>query len=49
MKLRFVSVAVGAGMLFLLAQAGFCQNTVSMSEWVAKSRSGFRKLVGRLY
>jgi hypothetical protein len=40
MKLRFVSVTVGAGMLLLLAQAGFCQNTVSMSEWVEKVGQG---------
>lgn len=40
MKLRFISVTVGAGMLFLLAQAGFCQNTVSMSEWVDKVGQG---------
>ena len=40
MKLRFVSVMVLAGMLLLLAQAGFCQNTVSMSEWVDKVGQG---------
>ena len=40
MKLRFVSVTLGAGMLLLLAQAGFCQNTVSMSEWVEKVGQG---------
>ncbi len=40
MKFRFISVTVGAGMLLLLAQAGFCQNTVSMSEWVDKVGQG---------
>lgn len=40
MKLRFVSVTVLTGMLLLLAQAGFCQNTVSMSEWVDKVGQG---------
>jgi len=40
MKLRFISVTIGAGLLLLLAQAGFCQNTVSMSEWVEKVGQG---------
>jgi hypothetical protein len=40
MKLRFVSMAVLTGMLFLWASAGFCQNAVSMSEWVEKIGQG---------
>ena len=40
MKLRLVSMAVLTGMVFLLAQAGFCQNAVSMSEWVEKVNQG---------
>jgi len=40
MKLRLVSMAVLTGMVFLLAQAGFCQNAVSMSEWVEKVGQG---------
>jgi len=41
MKLRFVSMAVLVGMVFLLAQTGLCQNTVSMSEWVEKVGQGY--------
>jgi len=40
MKFRFISMAVITGMVFLLAQAGFCQNTVSMTEWVEKVGQG---------
>lgn len=40
MKFRFISMAVVTGMVLLLAQAGFCQNTVSMSEWVEKVGQG---------
>jgi len=40
MKLRFISMAVVTGMVLLLAQAGFCQNAVSMSEWVEKVGQG---------
>lgn len=40
MKLRFVSIAVMTGFLFFLTQAGFCQDKVSMSEWVEKVGQG---------
>ncbi|MDP2855393.1 MAG: hypothetical protein Q8O28_14235 [Smithellaceae bacterium] len=40
MKLRFFSMAVLAGIVFLWASAGFCQNAVSMSEWVEKVGQG---------
>lgn len=40
MKLRFVSMAVLAGILLFFTSAGFCQNTVSMSEWVQKVGQG---------
>ena len=40
MKLRFVFMAVLVGMVFLWAQTGFCQNTVSLSEWVEKVGQG---------
>ena len=36
MKLKFVSMTVLAGFILLFASAGFCQNAVSMSEWVEK-------------
>jgi hypothetical protein len=40
MKLRFVSMAVMVGMLFLLSQTGLCQNAVGVSEWVEKVGQG---------
>lgn len=40
MKLRFVSMAVLTGIVFFWATAGFCQNAVSMSEWVEKVGQG---------
>jgi hypothetical protein len=40
MKLRFVSIAVIAGILLLFTSAGFCQDKVSMSEWVQKVGQG---------
>ncbi|MEE9911413.1 MAG: hypothetical protein K4571_06785 [Deltaproteobacteria bacterium] len=40
MKIRLISITILTGMVFLLAQAGFCQNTVSMSEWVEKVGQG---------
>lgn len=40
MKLRFFSMAVLTGIVFLWASAGFCQNAVSMPEWVEKVGQG---------
>jgi len=40
MKSRFISIAVIAGVLFLFAGAGFCQEKVSISEWVDKVGQG---------
>ncbi|KAF0158854.1 MAG: hypothetical protein FD159_941 [Syntrophaceae bacterium] len=40
MKLRFFSMVVLTGIVFLWASAGFCQNAVSMSEWVEKVGQG---------
>ncbi len=40
MKLRFVSMSVLVGMVFLFVQTGLCQNAVSMSEWVEKIGQG---------
>lgn len=40
MKFRFVSIAIMTGLLLLLTQAGFCQDKVSMSEWVEKVSQG---------
>ncbi len=40
MKSRFISMAVLAVMVLLLAQAGYCQNTVGMSDWVEKIGQG---------
>ena len=40
MKSRFVSIAVIACLLFLFAGAGFCQEKVSMNEWVEKVGQG---------
>ena len=40
MKLRFVSITVLTGILFVWTSAAFCQNTVSMSEWVEKVGQG---------
>ncbi len=40
MRLKFVSMAVLTGMILFLAQTGFCQDAVSMSEWVEKVGQG---------
>jgi len=40
MKSRFMSIAVIAGILLLFAGVGFCQDKVSMSEWVEKVGQG---------
>jgi len=40
MTLRFVSMSVLVGMVFLFVQTGLCQNAVSMSEWVEKIGQG---------
>lgn len=40
MKLRFVSITVLTGILLLWASAAFCQNAISMSEWVEKVGQG---------
>lgn len=40
MKLRFVSMAVLSGILLLWTSAAFCQNAISMSEWVEKVGQG---------
>ena len=40
MRVRFFSMAVLTGIVFLWASAGFCQNAVSMSEWVEKVGRG---------
>jgi hypothetical protein len=40
MKARFISITVMAGFLLLFTQAGFCQDKVSMSEWVEKLGQG---------
>jgi hypothetical protein len=40
MKLKFVSMTVLAGFILLFASAGFCQNAISMSEWVEKVGQG---------
>ena len=40
MKLKFVSMTVLAGFMLLVASAGFCQNAISMSEWVEKVGQG---------
>jgi hypothetical protein len=40
MKLRFISIAVIAGLLFLFAGVGFCQEKVSMNDWVEKVGQG---------
>lgn len=40
MKSRSVSMMVLMGMIFLLAREGFCQNAVSVSEWVEKVGPG---------
>jgi len=40
MKSRFVSIAIIVGLLFLFAGAGFCQEKVSMNEWVEKVGQG---------
>ena len=40
MKSRFISIAVIAGLLFLFAGVGFCQDKVSMNDWVEKVGQG---------
>src|SRR5664279_3018933 len=40
MKLRFISIAVIAGILLLFTGVGFCQEKVSMNEWVEKVGQG---------
>ena len=40
MKSRFMSIAVIAGILLLFTGAGFCQEKVSMNEWVEKVGQG---------
>ncbi|MHB8137466.1 MAG: LPP20 family lipoprotein [Smithellaceae bacterium] len=41
MKLKFISMAVAVGMVFFLwPQAGICQNTAGVSEWVEKIDQG---------
>jgi len=40
MKSRFVSIAVIAGLLFIFAGAGFCQEKVSINDWVEKVGQG---------
>jgi len=40
MKLRFVSITVLTGILLLWTSAAFCQNAISMSEWVEKVGQG---------
>jgi hypothetical protein len=40
MKSRFISIAVIAGVLFLFAGVGFCQEKVSMNDWVEKVGQG---------
>ena len=40
MKLRFFLTAVMAPTFLLFTSAGFCQNTISMSEWVEKVGQG---------
>jgi len=40
MKSRFVSIAVIAGLLFIFAGVGFCQEKVSINDWVEKVGQG---------
>jgi len=40
MKSRFISIAVIAGILLLFTGAGFCQEKVSMNDWVEKVGQG---------
>jgi hypothetical protein len=40
MKSRFISIAVIAGILFLFTGIGFCQEKISMNEWVEKVGQG---------
>ena len=40
MQLKFVSMTVLAGFILLFASTGFCQNAISMSEWVEKVGQG---------
>ena len=40
MKLRFFSMVLLTGIVFLWTSSGFCQNAVSMSEWVEKVGQG---------
>ncbi|MBP1711519.1 MAG: putative exported protein [Deltaproteobacteria bacterium] len=40
MKLKFISMALLVGMVFLWAQAGLCQNNLHESEWAGKTGKG---------
>jgi hypothetical protein len=40
MKSRFIPIAVIAGLLFLFTGAGFCQEKISMNDWVEKVGQG---------
>jgi len=40
MKSKFISMAVIAGLLLLFAGAGFCQDKVSMNDWIEKVGQG---------
>jgi len=40
MKSRFISIAVIAGILLLFTGVGFCQEKISMNEWVEKVGQG---------
>ena len=40
MKLKFISMALLVGMVFLWAQAGFCQNALREFEWAEKTGKG---------
>jgi len=40
MKLKFISMALLVGMVFLWAQAGLCQNNLQESEWAGKTGKG---------
>ena len=40
MRRKFFAAAIAAGILLILASAGFCQDKVTMSEWVEKVGQG---------
>lgn len=40
LKSRCIFITVLTGMIFLMAQTGFCQNTAGMTEWVEKAGQG---------